>query len=350
MLKTWVKAHSTVKKTPGSKEFWLFDKIRICQADLYNGKISYYAGPLKLLENARPYSRKEIFDHDYSMRFENGGDDYLERMIREQFFQYMGSEINLENPKTFNEKLNWIKLYDKNPLMTICADKARVNEYVKDRVNITDDKFVERIGIFSDPDEIDFNKFPDRFVLKSNWGSGLQIIVLDKSSLDESAVREELKRWIRQEANHYYTAFEFGYRDIEGKIVAEKFLDYEYKIEFFCFNGEPVYYWIILDDKTANVHANFYTMAGGKLPMCHKYPNFDKEISQPPEFEELRQISRILSAPFPFARVDFYKTKDSYKFCEITFVHWAGLMPFTPPEYDLEFGAHLRLPGKSDNL
>lgn len=117
-----------------------------------------------------------------------------------------------------------------------------------------------------------------------------------------------------------------------------------YKIEFFCFNGIPKYFWVIYDDKTKQTTADFYTVDGGKLDMQSHYPNSDKSFTLPSDYQEIVDAAKCLADDFPFVRVDFFKTADSWLFSEMTFYHWAGLMPFSPAKYDLVFGSHITLP------
>ena len=144
--------------------------------------------------------------------------------------------------------------------------------------------------------------------------------------------------------NHYYSFFEWGYKDIVPKIVVEEFLGFEYKLEFFCFQGQPRFFWIVLDDKTKATSANFYELDWRQIPVSDHYPNFSREIAKPNCYPEMLETARKLSKDFPFVRCDFYVTKNGYRFSEMTFYHWAGYCKMNPDEYDLIWGNMLELP------
>ena len=265
-------------------------------------------------------------------------------IIELKFEQSIGYKPNLDNPKTFNEKLNWLKLNYENSLMSICADKVRARDYFLEKTGAEQGYLVKQYGIYHRPEEIDFSSLPEQFVLKSNWGSGLQLIVKDKKSLDYKKTKKMMESWLKKESNHYYSSFETGYRDIKPMIVCEELLDFEYKLEFFCFNGKPELFWIVFDDKTQNTSANFYSLNWEKLPIVDHYPNFDKFIEKPAYFNKMLQFAQNMCNGFPFVRCDFYKTKDSFKFSELTFFHWAGLEKFEPDEWDYKLGELINLP------
>ena len=271
-------------------------------------------------------------------------------IIEHQFEQAIGYKPNLDNPKTFNEKLNWLKLNYENSLMSVCADKVRARDYFLEKTGAAPVHLVKQYGIYHRPEEIDFSSLPEQFVLKSNWGSGLQLIVKDKKSLEFEKVKNMMESWLKKESNHYYYSFETGYRDIKPMIVCEELLDFEYKLEFFCFNGKPEMFWIVFDDKTPNTSANFYSLNWEKLPIVDHYPNFDKLIEKPVYFDKMLQFAQNVCKSFPFVRCDFYKTKDSFKFSELTFFHWAGLEKFEPEEWDYKLGEMLTLPAAQNGV
>ena len=206
--------------------------------------------------------------------------------------------------------------------MTIFADKVKARDYFLEKTGCDVKYLVKQYGVYSSVDEIDFSSLPDRFVLKSNWGSGLQILVTDKRKLDIKAVKKEMEKWLDIHSNHYYAAFEYGYKNIEPRIVCEEFLDFDYKLEFFCFNGEPEFFWVVFDDKTKNVCADFYTLDWKKIPLRHKYPNSNIKLEKFSCFDEMVETARKMCGEnFPFVRCDFYKLANGYKFSEMTFFH-----------------------------
>ena len=271
----------------------------------------------------------------------------LEYCVVHLYEYYLGKKLNLSDVKTFNEKLNWLKCYYHDPRMTTCADKVTAPAHFMKQTGLGIDYIVKNIGIYDRPDEIDIDMLPKEFVVKSNWGSGKQIIVRDKNRVDFEKIKNEIKDWNNIETNHYFHGFEYGYKNIIPKIICEEFINFEYKMEFFCFDGDPCYFWTVFNDKTDDVCADFYdakTME--KIKLKHGYPNSNKTITIPEEYQEMFDIACKLSKGFPVVRIDFFKTKDSFKFSEMTFYHWCGFMPFEPDSMDLEFGKHIKLPEK----
>ena len=288
------------------------------------------------------------FIKKYENRF---SDDFtqkdLEYCVSHLYERRFGKKLDLVNPKTFNEKLNWLKCFYHNNMMTECADKVTAPAYFKKHTGLGDEYIVENLGIYDSPEEIDFDALPNEFVLKSNWGSGKQIIVKDKSTFNVNQAKEKMSIWNDKKSNHYYAGFEYGYKNIVPKIVCEEFVTFDYKIEFFCFDGKPVYFWTIFGDKTDDVCADFYDAKTlKKLNMKHGYPNSNSTINIPKEYKQMFEIACNLSKGFPFVRIDFFKTPDSFKFSEMTFYHWCGFTPFKPASMDLEFGKHIVLPEK----
>jgi len=293
---------------------------------------------------------KTKFEKIFDKRFDGLSNEELKFCILEQYKQWHGVYPNLENPKSFNEKLTWEKLYYHNPLMTICADKVKSRDYFLSKVNEGYKYLVKQYGIYDSPDEIDFLKLPNSFVLKSNWGSGCQFVVKDKSNFNIKKAKKEMKGWMQKERNHYFASFETGYKDIIPKIICEEFLQFQYKLEFFCFNGTPKFFWIVFNDKTKEVQANFYKLNWEKMPIENHYPNFDKNVEKPICYEIILDNAKKMCEDFPFVRCDFYVTKNSYRFSEMTFFHWGGLQSFKPAKWDYIIGDMMILPPKNNML
>ena len=310
-----------------------------------NGRIRFFIGDKRIF-SFKPPRIPTKFDRLYAKRFDGLTDEQLKYCLVEQFKKNLGYEPNLDNPQTFNEKLTWEKLYYRNPLMTKCADKVCARDYFLEKVPDGEKYLVKQYGVYDSPDEIDFASLPNEFVLKSNWGSGCQIIVRDKSTFDIEKAKQEMVRWMKKESNHYFSSFETGYKDIVPKIVVEEFLNFEYKLEFFCFNGQPKFYWIVLNDKTSETQANFYDLEGKNLGIFNHYPNFSPDMPQPPYFKDMLNMAKTLCGDFPFVRCDFYKTKDSFRFSEMTFFHWGCSQNYEPAEWDKKIGDMMQLPNK----
>lgn len=264
-----------------------------------------------------------------------------------QFQERLGRTINWDNPQTFNEKLQWLKLYYHNPLMTQCSNKVAVRDYVSQRIG--EEYLVPVIGVYSSPDEIDFDALPDRFVLKVNWGSGQNIICKDKSTLNIAETKEQLRLWMQPQMNHYYNHFEWCYKNIVPKIICEQYIEQldknllDYK--FICFNGQPCFVWIDTDRFIEHKRI-FYDLNWNRQPFGLQFPIDNRDYSKPENFDEMICFAQVLSNGFPFSRVDFYNLNGKIYFGEITFYSGAGYELFTPPEWDLKLGQMLQLPEK----
>ena len=316
-------------------------KIKITSINEYTKLYKFYCFGIKI------FSREvfDKFDYLYFNRFDDNIRELnLKYLIREQYKRALGYYPNLDNPKTFNEKLAWEKLYYRNPLMTICADKVKAREYFVSKIKDGQKHLVKQIGIYDNENEIDFEKLPSEFVLKSNWGSGRQIIVRNKNQIDMGETKKIIATWLDKTTNHYYKGFEWGYKNIIPHIICEEFLYFKYKMEFFCFSGKPKFFWIILDDETKHPLANFYDMNFRKMNLKHKCQNFQQLIAKPYFFDTVVDIATQLSKGFPFVRCDFYITENTFYFCEMTFYHWCGLKHFEPKSYDKKFGDMFELP------
>ena len=290
-----------------------------------------------------PSAASRAYEHRFS-----GLTQKETRIILEcQYFNHFGELPDLEHPRKLQEKLTWEKIYYRNPKMHICADKVHARDFFLQKAPSGSEKLlVRQLGVYESGDEICFEKLPESFALKSNCGSGCQLLVRDKSRFSERKVRALANSWMKESANHYYDFLEWSYKDIPPRIVCEELLEFEYKIEFFCFNGEPKFFWVVINDKTPDTKANFYKMDWTPIPVENHYPNFDDTIAKPAErdFKQMIEISRSIACEFPFVRCDFYKLANGFRFSEMTFYHWGGTCGFTPPEYDYTFGDMLVLP------
>ncbi len=310
-----------------------------------DGKRTIYLLGIKLFS----YKKKnKKYKKIYAKRFKGLTEEEIRYCLEVQFKKATGYELNLDNPQTFNEKIQWLKLYYRDPLMTKCADKVGVRDYVKEKIG--EEYLVPIIGIYNSADEIDFDALPNKFVAKVNWGSGQNIIVTDKSKLDIKEAKQKLSNWMKPENNHYYSFFEWVYKDIEPKIIVEEFLQqfngdlYDYK--FYCFNNQ-IKFMLIVSDRFNNKCYDFYDAEYNKLPFTwtsHPSPN---GINKPNNFEEMMQIAQKLSKEFPFVRVDFFDTGEKLYIGELTFYPGNGTDAFEPVTWDYKFGEMLKLPNKT---
>lgn len=260
----------------------------------------------------------------------------------------LGYSLNLSNPKTYNEKLQWIKLYDRNPLMTKCCDKFTVREYVSSKglSGFLNELYWEGFN----PEDIPFDDLPNKFVIKVTHGSTFNIICTDKTKLDVSKVVKKCKKWLKEDFLPCYGEWFYGVE--RPRIIVERYLEgdkgkplFDYK--FFCFNGEPrLIYVDTWKNGNHSINAydlNFNLLEGVELG----YPNDINADIQPPDcLERMIQISRILAKDFNHVRVDLYYTEGKIYFGELTFTKGAGFGKIKPYEFDLEMGSWLNLPNK----
>lgn len=258
----------------------------------------------------------------------------------------MKKRLNLKNPKSFTEKLQWLKLYYHNPEHTKMVDKALAKEYVS---NLIGEKYiVPLLGCWDRFEDIDFNKLPNQFVLKTTHGCGGMVICKNKSELNKSEAKKTIEKSLK--TNYFIFSREWPYKNLVPKIIAEKFLVDESGTElkdykFFCFDGIPKAMFVATD-RGIDTRFNFYDMDFNLLPFTNGYKNSDKVISKPKNFDLMIELAKKLSKGIPHVRVDFYNVDGKIFFGELTFFHLGGMVPFEPEEWDYIFGSWLNLPNK----
>ena len=264
-----------------------------------------------------------------------------ETAVKRFYRRVMGKEPDLENPRSFSEKMNWYKLNDRKPLMQQCADKVAVREYVKTKGY--GDCLNNVLGVYDNAGDIDIDKLPERFVLKAAHGSHMNIIVKDnKAEINWRQQKMMMRSWLRQ--NIYWSGREWVYKDIPRRIVAEEYLEDEtgelkdYK--FYCFNGKPCYMEYDGNRNLPTQYRNFYDMDMQLLPIKDTVPNkFDDEFPVDAKgFAQMKKMAADLAEPFQFARVDLYSVKGKIYFGEITFFDAGGQCNLEPPEWDDKWG------------
>ncbi len=273
-------------------------------------------------------------------------------LLSMKYKKYFHKKMNWENPQTFSEKIQWLKIYGRTPINQVMSDKYAVKDYIKEQIG--EQYVIPLLGVWDRPEDVDFSVLPDKFVIKCNHNSGGLYICRDKSKLDENKVRRILKKGMRQD---YYTGSrEYSYKDIPRKIIAEQYMeDVETKelrdYKFFCFDGEPKALFIASGrlQGEESVTFDFFDMDYNHLPFTNGHPNATVMPQKPKCFEEMKQLATKLSKGMPHVRVDFYEVNGKVYFGEFTFSHWGGLMPFEPEEWDYKFGSWIKLP-KRDHL
>jgi hypothetical protein len=293
---------------------------------------------------------KKIYFHGRYLLFSD------EREVVRGYVKVFGVAPDLTNPKTLNEKIQWLKLNDFKPLYTLCADKFRVREYV---ARIIGDMFlVPLIAALTNVDDLDPAALPDSpFILKTNCGSGDYLIVRDKSSVNWSRVKKRFK--VMLQTNHYHQRREKQYRDIPPMLLVETLLQDSHgkvppDIKVHCFNGEPAFIYVT-SDREGDTKRNLYTTEWEELPFV--WSNFDRngkpeyvpgaKIEKPRNLSQLLDTARALARDFSdtYVRVDLYNVDQSrIYFGELTLHHMSGLAEIRPKEWDLKLGEMLQLP------
>lgn len=266
---------------------------------------------------------------------------YLKLMYRLK----MGRKLNLENPVTFNEKLQWLKLHDRKPIYTNMVDKYEAKKYVADTVG--EEYIIPTLGVWEHYDDIDFDSLPDQFVLKCTHDSGGLVVVKDKSKLDHKAAKQKIEKSLK--TNFFWVGREWPYKNIKPRIIAEKYLEAfrmnmgtEYKI--FCFNGNPTLVLVCKGEGHGTNRTNdYYDMDFNHIPVTGSNPNATNLIEKPAQFTDMIRLAKLLSQNIMQLRVDFYVVDNQIFFGETTFYHDSGMCNFNPEYWDEKFGQLLQI-------
>lgn len=263
----------------------------------------------------------------------------------------MGEYLNIDNPRTFNEKIQWLKLYDSTPIKTRLADKYLVRDWVKEKIG--EQYLIPLLGVYDKFEEIDFDKLPNQFVIKCNHGSGWNIIVKDKVKLDLLEVKEKLDKWMSTNFAFRW-GYELHYKNMQPKIIIEKYMedesgelrDYKYT----CFNGKPEFIWID-SERYTNHKRNLYDLNWKQLPykVNSKYQTFPSP-QKPKCLDEMTHLAQILSKDFPYVRVDFYIINNHVYFGEMTFTSSSGTEDIYPRSFDIYLARKIKLPKMAYNI
>jgi len=279
-----------------------------------------------------------------SMGFFNWMSDEI--YLKIAYWTLIGKKLNLKNPKTFNEKLQWLKLHDRKNIYNTIVDKYEVKKYVADIIG--SQYVIPMLGVWDKFDDIDFKKLPSQFVLKCTHDSGGVVVCSDISKFDYKAARKKINKSLNH--NYYWKGREWPYKDLKPRIIAEKYIEdteihelYDYK--FFCFHGVPHLCYIVTDRHFGNdeIKCDFFDMDFNHLPLTNSYPNTQKTIKCPQSFEEMKKLAAILSVNIPHIRVDFYEINGKIFFGELTLTSSSGFLRFSPVEWDKKIGDLLHL-------
>ena len=253
--------------------------------------------------------------------------------------------IDIKSPKSLNEKLQWLKLYyyPNNPLVIQCTDKYQVRSYIESKGY--EASLTNLIGVWERVEDIDWAKLPQRFVLKCTHGCAYNILCKDKSTFNRKDAENKLSKWLKEDFAAFNVELHYG-KIKPRRIICEEYLgDIILDYKFFCFNGEPQFFYVssdLIHDRQAEM--GFFTLDGKKIPLIRDDYKDIGNIEMPTCLPEMIETSKVLSKDFPFVRVDFFKMDNSYKFAELTFTPAAAMMPIDPKEYDVEWGELLHLP------
>ena len=275
-------------------------------------------------------------------------EEYIRRMFRAK----MGAEPDLESPRTFNEKMQWLKLHDRKPIYTVMVDKYAAKQFAADIIG--QEHIIPNLGVWDRAEDVDFDALPEQFVIKCTHDSHGLVICRDKSALDESAAREKLAQGLKRD---YYLALrEWPYKNVPHRIIAEPYLEdtdkpgelTDYKIH--CFNAEPRIIQVITDRFSPGGMINdHYSLDWEKLKLGRgKHPMSDRPIPRPAEMDEMLSLARRLCAGTSYLRTDFYIVDHKIYFGELTFFPASGFTPFVPEEWDRIWGDWIDLPTADD--
>jgi len=264
------------------------------------------------------------------------------------FRKHFGFRLDFRNPKTFNEKMQWIKVYDRNPIYQQLSDKFLVRDFVKEKIGT---QFLNPlIACYDDPKKIEWSKLPPKFVIKPNHGAGWIIINDGKGYFDNEAATQKCIEWL--DTDFYEIYREWQYKHIPRRILIEELISttsphglVDYK--FFCFDGDPQIVQVNID-RFSNFSLKFMDLDWKDLQISlEHYPHSNKEIPKPGNLQSMREIAATLSSGLKFCRVDLYDVDGKIIFGEMTFTPNAGVKKFDPPEFDRRLGDLIDMKGKS---
>lgn len=267
---------------------------------------------------------------------------YLKASYRARLYKRM----NFEKPESFNEKLQWLKLFDRNPLYTKLADKYEVRDYIGEKIGRQ--YLIPLIGVYDTFDDIDFEQLPDKFVLKCTHDSGGVVICNNKNEFNLLEAKMKITKSLRR--NYYYLSREWPYKNIRPRIICEKYMVDEIGTElkdykFMCFNGKAKCLFVGLNrNSPTGLNVDFYDMDWNPMPFKRHYPKSGTIIPKPKTFDKMVEFAEKLSKNIPFVRVDFYEVNGQLYFGELTFYPGSGYEEFTPEFYDYKLGGWLKLP------
>ena len=269
-----------------------------------------------------------------------------ELFLKLRFKSELGYKLNLDNPKTFNEKLQWLKLHDRNPNYGKMVDKYEVRKYISETLG--EDLSIPLLGVYDKFEDIDFNKLPNQFVIKCTHDSGGLVICKNKDKLDYKKAKKKIEKSLKR--NYFYPGREWPYKNLKPRIIIEKYMVdnkvkdlIDYKI--MCFNGEPLYTFVYSERFSDDgVKATFFDKDWNILDFKRKFGDTKVNIKKPINYDKMLEYSKKIAQNIPFVRIDWYEVNGKLYFGEITFFPSSGFGAFNPQEWDLKLGNQIKLP------
>lgn len=278
------------------------------------------------------------------------GESHKRWFIEQKYSYLLGEFPDLDNPKTFNEKIHWLNLNYQNELIAKCCDKYEMKIYIKEKIG---SKYaVPVLKVFNSANEINFDELPNKFAIKVNWGDGAEFseLVTDKKNVDINKIKFKMNNAIQPWNNLYYSHFFWGYKNVKPKIFVEQYLEHDgsdlndYKVH--CFNGEPKLILVCEERSNQRMKKTFLDTNWNILPCRRDDGDVNPDVKKPNNLDEMLKIAKILSKPFPFVRVDFYNVNNQLYIGEMTFHPGCGFESFIPESYNRIFGDMIVLPNK----
>lgn len=268
-----------------------------------------------------------------------------EVLVKKMFKARMGYKLDLNNPETFNEKLQWLKINDRRDIYTSLVDKYQVKGIVEKEIG---EKYViPTLGVYDSFDDIDFDKLPNQFVIKCTHDSGGLIVCKNKDTFNKKTARKKITKCLKK--NFYYNYREWPYKNVKPRIIVEKYMEdkndgelIDYKV--MCFNGKAKMIFTCTERFGDGLKVTFFDLDWNKLPFARHYPSSDKKIKRPKNLNKMIDFSEKMSCGMPFVRMDWYEIDGALYFGEYTFYPGTGMEEFNPEEWDKKLGDWIELP------
>lgn len=293
---------------------------------------------IKYYNNKLKFFTKEKYKDFLLWKRSKTKEEKIPELIMEDWKKRGNEPFDIFHPVTYRQKIQWSKLYGVTPLKTMLSDKVQARKWIADKIG--EEYLIPIIGIYKHPEEIQFETLPERFVIKMNYSSGMNIIIKDKSLSEKKEIMKLLRKWTRVNRSAFQN-FEMQYRDIEPRIIIEQYMEddngnlNDYK--FLCFNSKVYCCWMDFD-RFGDHKRNIYDLEWKLQPWRQHHQNQKGNIPKPKNFEKMVEIAQKLCVGFDHVRVDLYNVNGNIYFGEMTFTNGNGMEKIYPPEYDTVLG------------